>query len=66
MCIHSFNNNSREQNFTYEEYDILSSIYKSIESNDRETAIDLTNKLISLQTKEEDITVLKLAIESLI
>lgn len=66
MCIHSFNNNSREQNFTYEEYDILSSIYKSIESNDRETAIDLTNKLISLQTREEDITVLKLAIESLI
>ncbi|RDY28333.1 hypothetical protein CHL78_005380 [Romboutsia weinsteinii] len=66
MCIHSFNNNLEKQNFTYEEYDILSSIYKSIESNDRETAIDLTNKLISLQTRDEDITALKLAIESLI
>ncbi|RDY22957.1 hypothetical protein CHF27_010655 [Romboutsia maritimum] len=66
MCLYNYNNKSEnEPNLNGEEFNLLSQIYKCLEMNDTNTAKKLTNELMSLQSSEENIQVLKEAINSL-
>lgn len=59
MCIHS-----RSQNVNLD-YSMLNEIYEAIRLNDTESAVNLTNELIKLQTDESRVKYLQEFISNL-
>lgn len=64
MCLYNFNNKSKNSDVNTEEYNLLQQIYKSIESNDKENTINLTQQLMSMQSSQENMDILQNAIDS--
>jgi uncharacterized protein YpiB (UPF0302 family) len=66
MCLYNYNNKFQTNTIlNNQEYELLSQIYQSIESNDNERVKQLTNQLISIQSSKESIDTLKEALHSL-
>ena len=66
MCLYNYNNKFQTNTIlNNQEYELLSQIYQSIESNDNERVKQLTNQLISIQSSKESIDTLKEAMDSL-
>jgi uncharacterized protein YpiB (UPF0302 family) len=66
MCLYNYNNKFQTNTIlNNQEYELLSQIYQSIESNDNERVKQLTNQLISIQSSKESIDTLKEAMHSL-
>ena len=66
MCLYNYNNKFQTNTIlNNQEYELLSQIYQSIESNDNERVKQLTNQLISIQSSKESIDTLKEAMNSL-
>jgi len=66
MCLYNYNNKFQTNTIlNNQEYELLSQIYQSIESNDNERVKQLTNQLISIQSSKESIDTLKEALNSL-
>jgi len=66
MCLYNYNNKFQTNTIlNNQEYELLSQIYQSIESNDNERVKQLTNQLISIQSSKESINTLQEAMNSL-
>ncbi len=66
MCLYNYNNKFQTNTIlNNQEYELLSQIYQSIESNDNERVKQLTDQLISIQSSKESIDTLQEAIDSL-
>lgn len=60
MCLYNYNNKFQTNKpINNEEYELLSQIYQSISINDDEKTRELTNKLISLQSLDENKKILQ-------
>jgi len=66
MCLYNYNNKFKTNTIlNNQEYELLSQIYQSIESNDNERVKQLTNQLISIQSSKESMDTLPEAMDSL-
>ena len=66
MCLYNYNNKFQTNTIlNNKEYELLSQIYQSIESNDNERVKQLTDQLISIQSSKENIDTLQEAMDSL-
>ena len=66
MCLYNYNNKFQTNTIlNNQEYELLSQIYQSIESNDNERVKQLTDQLISIQSSKESIDTLQEAMDSL-
>jgi uncharacterized protein YpiB (UPF0302 family) len=66
MCLYNYNNKFQTNTIlNNQEYELLSQIYQSIESNDNERVKQLTDQLIPIQSSKESIDTLQEAIDSL-